>query len=422
MLQLLRNSTRHPIAKVFLGLVVLSFAVLGLGSFLPSMQLKRDFITSGKTSIEIQEIASEFNKMRARLAPNMSINEAIEAGLLDSLIAYLSNEAILLEEARINGLVATREQQKIELLKTEAFHDDKGDFSSSKFQTALLRAGLTEQRYLELLDRGLIKTQLTKSISNAAFVPNAVINQIAAHALEKRSGTVITLEIPDPSSIDKPSEKKLKDFFDNSSKSWLEPPRRVAKFITLDPKEYLNDISLEEEDLKKEFELRKSDYDQEERRSIRQLIFDTKEEAFLAKNRIINGETFDTISSQENLGTNTLIKDITKRQLPNDFAVEVFNSVINQLTGPIKSDFGFHVFKVEEISPFSAAVYEKVKDNLLKDVKLDRATDLIYDLANFADDEFSSGSSIDDVAKAKNLKVFRTKPLDKNGLDENKSV
>ena len=96
--------------------VVLSFAVLGLGSFLPSMQLKRDFITSGKTSIEIQEIASEFNKMRARLAPNMSINEAIEAGLLDSLIAYLSNEAILLEEARINGLVATREQQKIELL------------------------------------------------------------------------------------------------------------------------------------------------------------------------------------------------------------------------------------------------------------------------------------------------------------------
>ena len=79
MLQLLRNSTRHPIAKVFLGLVVLSFAVLGLGSFLPSMQLKRDFITSGKTSIEIQEIASEFNKMRARLAPNMSINEAIEA-------------------------------------------------------------------------------------------------------------------------------------------------------------------------------------------------------------------------------------------------------------------------------------------------------------------------------------------------------
>ena len=38
MLQILRGSTRHPITKIFLGLVVISFGALGLGSFIPSMQ------------------------------------------------------------------------------------------------------------------------------------------------------------------------------------------------------------------------------------------------------------------------------------------------------------------------------------------------------------------------------------------------
>ena len=56
-----------------------------------------------------------------------------------------------------------------------------------------------------------------------------------------------------------------------------------------------------------------------------------------------------------------------------------------------------------------------------RDVRLDLATDIIYDIANFADDAFSSGSSIDVVANEKNLELFTTDYLDKNGLDVNRS-
>ena len=119
MLQSLRVYSRHPIAKVFLGLVLIAFAGLGLGSFVPSLQFNRDYISAGKTSIGIQEIANQFNKLRAEVAPNLTINEAIQNGYLDLLITFLSNEAILLEEANTLGIKVTRDQLKKSLLENK---------------------------------------------------------------------------------------------------------------------------------------------------------------------------------------------------------------------------------------------------------------------------------------------------------------
>ena len=77
MLKSIRKHSKHPVAKIFLGLVLIAFAGLGLGSFVPSLQFNRDYIKAGDTSIEIQEIANQFNKLRSEVAPDLTINEAV---------------------------------------------------------------------------------------------------------------------------------------------------------------------------------------------------------------------------------------------------------------------------------------------------------------------------------------------------------
>ena len=44
MLKSIRKHSKHPVAKIFLGLVLIAFAGLGLGSFVPSLQFNRDYI------------------------------------------------------------------------------------------------------------------------------------------------------------------------------------------------------------------------------------------------------------------------------------------------------------------------------------------------------------------------------------------
>ena len=286
MLQSLRKHSKHPIAKVFLVLVLIAFAGLGLGSFVPSLQLNKDYITAGDTSIEIQEIATQFNKLRAEVAPNLSVNEAIESGYLDLLIAFLSNEAIIMEEANSQGITVTREYLKKSLLENKRFMDEDGKFSGTKFQMSLLNAGVSEEKYLELLSRNIIKDQLTVTISESAKVSEKIMKLIAAKNLEKRDATLIDLKLTPLSEIENPSEIELKQFYDNTSSSWREPTRRIGKYFYLDPINFVKDIEISGQDLIDEFDIRRTDYIKEETRSINQMIFDTRDEAQMIFSKI----------------------------------------------------------------------------------------------------------------------------------------
>ena len=417
MLQGLRKGSKHPVAKILLGLVLIAFAGLGLGSFIPSLQMKREYIKAGETDIGIQEISNEFNKIRAELSPNTTINEAIEAGLLDYLVNHLVDEALIMEEARILNLRVTRDQQKDILSKDKFFQDENGQFSSTKFQTALLRSGMTESRYLELIDRMLIKKQLTDSISSSAFIPKRVIEIIAKNTLEKRNGTSISFQIKPIETIKSPSENELKEFFDNSSKSWLEPSRRVANYIYLDPNDYSQDIIIDENTLLEEYKIRKSDYFKDETRTLEQLIFSNQEDALNALDIIKNNiENFSTLFPEKLIS----IDDIAKSELPEKLAEPVFKAQTNDVSEPIETEFGFHIFKLMSVNPAKEPNLNEIKDQVKKDIQYDKAIDLIYDLANKLDDGFADGSSIQDEAQKHNLIKKSTEPIDINGFNQNR--
>ena len=228
MLKSIRKHSKHPVAKIFLGLVLIAFAGLGLGSFVPSLQFNRDYIKAGDTSIEIQEIANQFNKLRSEVAPELTINEAVTNGYLDLLITYLSNEVIILEEASKQKITVTRKHLKKTLLENEAFLDDDGKFSLTKFEMSLFRAGVSEEKYLELLGRDIIKKQITETISESAKISEKIIFAIAEKNLEKRNGTIVDLDLVPLSTIKKPSDNELKTFYDNTTSSWIEPARRLS--------------------------------------------------------------------------------------------------------------------------------------------------------------------------------------------------
>jgi len=422
MLQSLRKHSKHPIAKVFLVLVLIAFAGLGLGSFVPSLQFNKDYITAGDTSIEIQEIATQFNKLRAEVAPNLSVNEAIESGYLDLLITFLSNEAIIMEEANSQGITVTREYLKKSLLENKRFMDEDGKFSGTKFQMSLLNAGVSEEKYLELLSRNIIKDQLTSTISESVKVSEKIINLIAAKNLEKRDATLIDLKLTPLSEIENPSESELKQFYDNTSSSWREPTRRIGKYFYLDPINFVKDIEISGQDLIDEFDIRRTDYIKEETRSINQMIFDTREEAQIIFSKIKNGSLFETIVKEKFNDQETLIKDIKKSDLIDEVSLVVFDLKLDEVSSIIESDIGFHLIKLNEINQAINPKFDDIKEQLENDVKLERATDLIYDIANYADDEFSSGSSIEEISKQKKLDIVFTEPLDKNGLNQNKEI
>jgi peptidyl-prolyl cis-trans isomerase D len=75
----------------------------------------------------------------------------------------------------------------------------------------------------------------------------------------------------------------------------------------------------------------------------------------------------------------------------------VFTAPAETVTGPIKSAFGFQVFRVSKVTPGAARTLDEVKDELHQKVARERAVDLVYSRANKLDDALSAGTKLEDL-------------------------
>ncbi len=96
----------------------------------------------------------------------------------------------------------------------------------------------------------------------------------------------------------------------------------------------------------------------------------------------------------------------------------VFGLTEGQVSQPVQSPFGWHLFKVTKITPEAVVPLAVVHDDLAKDLALAGARDRLPNLATKLDDELAAGSSLADAAKAVGLEARSLPPVDAKGNDE----
>jgi peptidyl-prolyl cis-trans isomerase D len=103
-------------------------------------------------------------------------------------------------------------------------------------------------------------------------------------------------------------------------------------------------------------------------------------------------------TAQDAGATPVALEDATREQFPSaDLAEAVFTAAPNEVTGPIKSAFGWQVLRVSKATPGSSRTLDQVKDELRTRVARDRAADLVDARYNKLEDALSAGGKLDDL-------------------------
>ena len=108
---------------------------------------------------------------------------------------------------------------------------------------------------------------------------------------------------------------------------------------------------------------------------------------------------------------------VTTGDLLGDLSDVVFALGEGQISAPVQSAFGWHIFRVSAIEEASSPALSEVREQLVRDISLRRATDALYDFANRLDDKFAAGATIEEAAGDLSLKVIRIATVDRNGRD-----
>ena len=88
------------------------------------------------------------------------------------------------------------------------------------------------------------------------------------------------------------------------------------------------------------------------------------------------------------------------------FEDALFGMAVGEIRGPVKTDFGYHVLKLDEVEAGHVKTFDEARAEVEADYRKDRAQNIFYDESQkLADQAFSALTELDSVAKAMNLPV-----------------
>jgi peptidyl-prolyl cis-trans isomerase C len=155
--------------------------------------------------------------------------------------------------------------------------------------------------------------------------------------------------------------------------------------------------------------------DEKEARA-RHILVPTEKEAKEAKKKLDDGKSFEDIAKEysKDPGSAQQGGDLgyfTKGKMVKEFADAAFALKKGEVSEPVKSAFGFHIIKLEDIRKVSAPTFNEVKENLRSTLQEKKLADYVQGLIKSADVKVFD-------AKGKETKFSKQAPDEKKKPDD----
>ena len=415
----LRNLVIKVFMVVLFGLLILSFAVWGIGDIFQGGGQYRAVAEVGDTRIEEQDftrvLSREVNRMASRFGGRVDIEQARALGVVDQVLGQMVSRALFDQKAADLGLVVTDEQVLQRIQDEPAFHDDVGGFSRDRFIQTLQISGLSEQQYLANLRRDIIRGQIAGVVSRAVPAPRRLAEVLYQYRGEQRVAQILTVPNASVTDVPEPDNAALRAFHGEFSANFMAPEYRAVSYVWLRPEDLAAEIAVSEDQLRDEFEARREEFVTPERRHVEQIILTDEDTARDAESRLANGAEFAALAQDVSGQAPIDLGLVDSASLPGELADAVFAIGVGATTAPLQSALGWHILRVIEVQPRTESTLAEVREDLTQTIAMDQAIESMISIANQLDDELAGGANLDEGARALNLIVRRVEAMDRQG-------
>ncbi|MCI6858987.1 MAG: peptidylprolyl isomerase [Eubacterium sp.] len=139
----------------------------------------------------------------------------------------------------------------------------------------------------------------------------------------------------------------------------------------------LSDIVATREECKSYFDKNKTMFQKDAKAHAKHILTETEEESLKALKEIESGEkTFEDAAKEYSACPSKVrggdLGTFGRGQMVKEFDEAVFNAEIGKLIGPVKTDFGYHLICVEELSGEGQASFEEVLPQIMQQLSAEK--------------------------------------------------
>ena len=426
MLNKLRNSSKSYIPKIVLGtlmtLLILSFAIWGTEDLIGVSKQQTTVASVGKIDVSSKEFLSLYTRqteeIRKLLGSSLDIKRGREFGYVDRALSSLINRALFNNQASDLGLSVSDLNVKDRIVKDESFNDDLGQFSELIFRQLISESGYTEDSYVEGTRQDLARDQMVETLRSSFILPEIISKNIGSYNLEERSVNYFIVKASDQKAKDF-TDLEINEYFNKNKADFKTKEFRDIETLLLDAKKFAENTTVTEDEVQILYEERKESLIKPERRYLKQILVQEEDVANKIALKLEKGTNFSKAAkelasldeSDIDLGWNT------KTELPEEVIEEVFNVKKNNITKPIQSLFGWHIFLVVDIETRKEFTYEDVKNKFRNELLIEKGKEAVFDLQDEVEDSLAGGESLLEISQKLEVKLIEANKIDNEGID-----
>jgi peptidyl-prolyl cis-trans isomerase D len=417
MLQQIRDKITGWFAAVFLGAIAVVFVFWGIqfesSSNVAAAKVNGESISAEQVRRAWQQRQTELQQtMRDELPPALVKEE--QAKLLRDSV----RREVLMQHVDKMGYLVSDRAIVNQLEQIPALQVD-GKFSRDRYAALLRQQGSSEAEFEAEFRRDLQLGQLQNGVGVSAFATPGEVKRRVELEGESREVDYVTIPAAKFAGQAVVTPADVLAMYEKNKASYRTEETVSLQYLQLKLSDVAAAVSVTEEGLREYYEQVAAERFQEpERRRARHILIESGTDDAAARKKAEDvfaqakaGGDFAKLAAQysDDPGSKAQGGELgwsTRESFVKPFADALFAMQAGEIRGPVKTQFGYHVLQLEEVSAPKQRSFEEVRAELETEYRNDQAQSLFYERSQqLADESFTSLSELDSVAKKLGLPV-----------------
>lgn len=331
-----------------------------------------------------------------------------QQGIIDNLVMRKIIESRLRDgHYRVSERAVLGEFQNI-----PAFQGVDGKYDATQARLYLQQTGKSEREFFNEVRSQMLINQLQQGLGASYFLTSAEAHRLFNLENEEREVQYAQLSAESFAGNQPIDEAAVKAYYEENGDRFMTAESVSLEYAELRLEALASQVEPSEADLRKIYDDNRANFVLEERRRARHILIPANEgeeaaalksaESVLAEARA--GKDFAELakkySSDVTAASGGELGFVEHSQFPGPFGDALFGMKVGDIAGPVKSQFGYHIIKLEEIQPGEARPFESVRAEIDSQYRQDRAASLFGDRQEAIAERIEKGESdLDKLAR-----------------------
>jgi peptidyl-prolyl cis-trans isomerase D len=409
MLLKIREKSQGVFSWLILLMICVPFGLWGIQNYLGEGE-ESPVVTIGDKEFFQRDVNRAYSQ-HSQSFKGMNIDEAqlkklaLEKLIRDEvLLQYVENEGLAVTDKSVRDFVAT----------LEYFQTD-GKFDKERYQNLLSQQKMTSDEFVRRIKKAMIMEQFQRTIVESGFTTDYDVEQFFKIQNQSRSARFVV--VPLPTDITAVGEEEIQQYYQDNAESYRTEAKVSIEYIELALDDLAKNIHPSPAQLELFYQEQQDAFRTDERRKISHILLADMDTALVQAAEIkarLKTSGFEALAGEFSADKLSASKGgdlglIVAGDMDEAFEEVALGLAEGEVSEPVKTEFGYHIIKVTELTPGVVKPYEEVKEVVELGFKKVEAENIFYELGEtLAEISFENPDNLEVAAESIGVSVRET--------------